>query len=334
MTTANRRQILGLAGVVGGIGLLSACGGVKTGTSGGSSSGSFPTKDIEMSVGFAAGGSTDVMTRALTDPVGKSLGVTLPVINTPGANGVLAAKELSQKLADGYAIGTVNASTFTITPLAVAENERVAIDDLEVICGFTQDDYVLASHSKSSLKSIDDMKKAGKRITYGTTGIGSGAQLCAALTFALTGIDGEDVPFKGDAPAITALLGEQIDVASIQLAAAMEYFKSGELQPVAVFSEEPLPQVPEIKTAKQQGVNFAVTQYRTLCAPVGIPQDAKDALLKAFKEAVEAPEFKKFCEERVLRPTFFGADEMTKLLREAAEQNKKLVEDNGINLAG
>src|SRR5699024_7063128 len=108
MSIYSRRNVLTATGVLGGIGLLSACGGVKT-SGGDSGSSDYPTKNIEVSVGFAPGGSTDVLTRALTDPVAQALGVSLPVVNRPGANGVLAAKELTQQEPDGYKIGTVNA---------------------------------------------------------------------------------------------------------------------------------------------------------------------------------------------------------------------------------
>ena len=333
MSNYTRRNVLAAA-IMGGIGLLTACGGVKTsGGSGGGGSSDYPKKDIETSVGFAPGGSTDVMARALTEPVGAALGITMPIVNSPGANGVLAAKELTQKEPDGYTVGVVNASTFTITPLAVAENEKVAIDDLDIILGFTQDDYILVANSNSKYKSIDDLKKAGKKLSYGTTGVGGGGQLCAALTFGMAKIDGDDVPFEGDAPALTAVLGEQVDVASVQLAAAKEYLDSGEVHGIAVFSEEPLEQISKVKTAKQQGLDFAVSQWRTLCAPKGTDENAKKVLLEAFTEAVKDDAFVKFCEKRLLQPTFFESKEMTKMLTESADRYQKLIDEHGIKLS-
>lgn len=327
-----RRNLLSLTGTVGALGLLSACGGVKT-SGGDSGSGEFPAKDIEMTVGFAPGGSTDVMTRALTDPVGKALGVTLPVINTPGANGVLAAKELTQAEPDGYTVGTVNASTFMITPLAVSENEKVDIDELDIVMGFTQDDYVLVVHSDSDYSSIDDLKGAEGSLKYGTTGVGSGAQLCAALTFAMAEIDAEDVPFEGDAPALTAILGQQVDAASVQLAAAKEYLDTGDIRAVAVYSEEPVEEIPDVKTAREQGLDFFVSQFRTLCVPKGTDDEAKDVLRDAFMEAAQADAFVTFCEERLLQPTVYEAEEMTQMLKDAKERYTELVDEYGIDLA-
>ena len=332
MSSYSRRNVLAATGVLGGIGLLSACGGVKT-SGGGSDSSDYPTKDIEVSVGFAPGGSTDVMARALTEPVAQALGVTLPVINTPGANGVLAAKDLTRQDPNGYKVGVVNASTFMITPLAVAENEKVDIDELDIILGFTQDDYILVTHSDSEYQNISDLKKADRKLSYGTTGVGGGGQLCAALTFAMAKIDGDDVPFEGDSPALTAVLGKQVDVSSVQLAAAKEYLDSGELRGLAVYSEEPLDQIADVKTAKQQGLDFSVSQFRTLCAPKGIDSAAKETLLTAFTEAVKADAFVEFCEKRVLQPTFYDSKQMTDMLTEAKDKYEKLVDEHGVKLS-
>ncbi len=326
-----RRRVLTVSGSLGLIGFVTGCGGVKT-SDGGGGSGDFPTKDIEVSVGFAPGGSTDVMARALTDPVGQALGVSLPVINTPGANGVLAAKDLTEKDPDGYTIGVVNASTFMITPLAVSENEKVGIDELDIVLGFTQDDYVMVVHKNSGFTSLEDLKNVGRQVKYGTTGVGSGAQLCSALTFAMAEIDAEDVPFEGDAPALTAIIGEQVDAAGVQLAAAKEYLDSGDIIALAVYSEEPIEQLPDVKTAKEQGFDIVVSQYRTVCAPKGTPEDAKSVLRDAFTEAAESDAFKKFCEDRLLQPTVYDSDEMTSMLTEAADRYKSLVDEYGIDL--
>ena len=186
--------------------MLSACGGVKTTSTGGE--GKYPTGNIQMSVGASPGGSTDLITRAIAEGLGKELGVSVPVVNKPGANGALNAKELQSAKPDGYKIAVQNASLFTITPLAVSAAEAVKVDDFDLITGISQDDYVLAAPAGSGYKTIADLKKSGKNIKYGTTGVGTGAQLASALTFKVAGIPSTDVPFDGGAPAMTALLGK------------------------------------------------------------------------------------------------------------------------------
>src|SRR5688500_4325269 len=149
--------------VVSGLGLafalaVSACGSNLGGGSGDGGA-EFPGGDpITIYVGADPGGSTDLIARALAEPVSDDLGVAVTVENKPGANGALAAKELAGKNADGHTIMVFNGSLAFITPLAVPEDEAVDIADYEIITGVSQDDYVLVTAPSSSLKTVEDIK--------------------------------------------------------------------------------------------------------------------------------------------------------------------------------
>ncbi|MEW1841685.1 tripartite tricarboxylate transporter substrate binding protein [Nonomuraea angiospora] len=328
-----RRRLL--TGVIGGAAALAltACGGVKT-TSSGGGDGKYPTGNIEFSVGASAGGSTDLITRALAQGMGKELGVSAPVLNKPGANGALNAKELQSAKADGYKIAVQNASLFTITPLTVSSAEATKIDSFDVITGVSRDDYVMATNSQSGYKSIEDMKKAGKTIRYGTTGVGTGAQLASALTFKTAGIEATAVPFDGGAPALTALLGNQVDVSTMQIGEAIENIKAGKLVPLAVFSDQRIPFLPDVKTAKEQGFDVLVTQYRFLTAPKGTPEDVKARLLEAAKKTFATPEYKKFNEDNSLTPMEVSPQEVLSSLQKDTATYKEQLSKYGISLAG
>ncbi|WP_307781276.1 Bug family tripartite tricarboxylate transporter substrate binding protein [Agilicoccus flavus] len=233
---------------------LSACGGVKTSTGGGGgdASATYPSGNIEMSVGASAGGSSDLISRALSTGMGKELGVSMPVINKPGANGALVAKELKGAKPDGSKIAVQNASLFAITPLAVSEAEVTKIEDFDVIYGVSIDDYVMVTNPKSGYKTLADVKAAGKNIKYGTTGVGTGAQLASALTFKTAGVNATPVPFDGGAPNLTAVLGNQVDASTLQVGEAVENIKSGKLVPLAVFSGKRVTYLPEVKTARSR----------------------------------------------------------------------------------
>ncbi|MEV4801426.1 tripartite tricarboxylate transporter substrate binding protein [Nonomuraea sp. NPDC049421] len=330
--TAPRRILLGVAGAVAAM-ALTACGGVKT-TSSGGGDGKYPSGNIEFSVGASAGGSSDLITRALAQGIAKELGVSAPVINKPGANGALAAKELQAAKPDGYKIAVQNASLFTITPLTVSPAEATKIDSFEVITGVSRDDYVMATNPKSGFTSIEDMKKAGKTIRYGTTGVGTGAQLASALTFKTAGIDATAVPFDGGAPNLTALLGNQVDVSTMQIGEAIENIKGGKLVPLAVFSKERIPYLPDVKTAIEQGFDVQVTQYRFLTAPKGTPENVKSKLLDAAKKTFATPEYKKFNEQNSLTPMEVSPQEVLDALQKDSSTFKAKLDEFGISLAG
>ncbi|WP_049561473.1 tripartite tricarboxylate transporter substrate binding protein [Nonomuraea sp. SBT364] len=330
--TASHRILTGVLGAAAAI-ALTACGGVKT-TSSGSDGGTYPTGNIEFSVGASAGGSSDLISRALAQGMAKELGVSAPVVNKPGANGALAAKELQAAKPDGYKIAVQNASLFTITPLTVSAAEATKIDSFDVITGVSRDDYVMATSTASGYKSVKDLKDAGKPIRYGTTGVGTGAQLASALTFEAAGVKATAVPFDGGAPNLTALLGNQVDVSTMQVGEAIENIKAGKLVPLAVFSAERIPFLPDTPTAKEQGFDVQVTQYRFLTAPKGTPEDVKARLLEAAKKTFATPEYKKFNEDNSLTPMEVSPEEVLSALKSDGTNFAAKLDEFGISLTG
>ncbi len=330
-----RRRVATAAGATALALVLTACGGVKTGSGGGNATGGsdYPTKSVEMTVGASAGGSSDLISRAMSKGMGQSLGVAMPVVNKPGANGALVAKELQKAAPDGYSIAIQNASLFAITPLAVSEAEAVKVDDFDIVYGVSRDDYVLATNPKTGWKSIKDMKASGKTIRYGTTGVGTGAQLNSALTFATAGIDATAVPFDGGAPNLTALLGAQVDVSTMQVGEAIENIQAGKLVPLAVFSAERVPFLPDVPTAKEQGFDVQVSQYRFITVPKGTPQAVKDKLVEAAKKTFATAEYKKFNEDNNLTPLEVSGEEIATQLKSDLQSNTDKLAKFNISLA-
>jgi tripartite-type tricarboxylate transporter receptor subunit TctC len=205
--------------------VLTGCGGVQTST-GSDTGGDYPSGTVEMYVGASAGGSSDLISRAISKGLSDNLKASFPVINREGANGALAAAEVAKAKPDGSVIAIQNASLFAITPLAVSPDEVTKIDDFDVVYGVSRDDYVLVTNPASGFKTLKDLENATRTVRYGTTGVGTGAQLAAALLFKNTNVESQAVPFDGGAPALAAVLGNQIDVASLQVGEAIENIQS------------------------------------------------------------------------------------------------------------
>ncbi|MGO2051297.1 MAG: tripartite tricarboxylate transporter substrate-binding protein, partial [Glutamicibacter sp.] len=209
---------------------LTACGGNVGG--GSSSSAEFPSGPVTLTVGQAPGGSTDLIARAAAEGMAESLGVAMPVVNKPGANGALATQEVAALDADGQNLILLNASLITITPLAVSEEEAVSLDDLDVLMGLSQDDYVMVASTDSGVKNLDDIKNSDKKLSFGTTGVGTGSQLAQALLLAQAGIEGTTVPFDSGSPALTAVMGDQVQVSTVQLGEAKPQIDAGTVTPI------------------------------------------------------------------------------------------------------
>lgn len=333
-STFSRRSVFG-AGTGLALALaLTACGGNVASSSTPSDGSKFPSGPVTLTIGAAPGGSTDLIGRALAENAASALGAPIPVVNKPGANGALATKEVGGAKADGQTLVILNASLFAITPLAVSANEAVKIEDYEVITGISQDDYVLVTNSGSGLKTVDEMKKAGKKFNFATTGVGTGSQLAQALLFKQAGIEGTDVPFDGGAPAMTALLGNQVDVATIQLAEAMPQIKAGKLNPVVVFSKERNQYLADTPTAIEAGYDVPVSQFRAVAAPKGTPAPVLEKLRAAFKKAFESEAYKSFNKQNLFTAAESDGAKVAKDWAADAAKFKELAQKYDVNLGG
>lgn len=311
--------------------VLAACGGVETSTGGGGG-GDYPSGTVEMYVGASAGGSSDLISRAISKGLSDSLGESFPVINREGANGALAAAEVASAQPDGSTISVQNASLFMITPLAVGEDEVTNIDDFEVVYGVSRDDYVLVTNPESGYETLEDLKNATKQVRYATTGVGTGSQLSSALMFNELGTDAKDVPFDGGAPALTALLGNQVDVAALQVGEAIENIQSGKLVPLTVFGPERIEYLPDVPTAQEQGLDVDVAQYRFMTVPKGTPDEVKDTIVDGLKETFTTEAYQKFNEQNSLTPMEIPGDEVVAKLEEDRERYADLVDQYSISL--
>jgi tripartite-type tricarboxylate transporter receptor subunit TctC len=329
-----RTHTIRLAVIAGAAGLaLTACGGVSNTSGGGGGKGDdYPSGSVEMYVGASAGGSSDLISRAVSKGLADELGASFPVINKEGANGALAAGTVAKAKPDGSVIAIQNASLFTITPLAVSKDEATSIDDFDVVQGVSRDDYVLVTNPKSGLKSLDDVKHATKKITYGTSGVGTGAQLSCALTYGSAGVKSEAVPFDGGAPTLTAVLGGQVDTACLQIGEAIENIESGKLIPLSVFGPDRVAPLPDVPTAKEQGLDVEVTQYRFMTVPKGTPDDVKKTIADGMKATFETDDYQAFNKQNSLTPMEIPGDEVVAQLEADQKRYADLVAKYHISL--
>ncbi|ONI80137.1 ABC transporter substrate-binding protein [Saccharothrix sp. ALI-22-I] len=309
-----------------------ACGG-NLGSGSDAGAEDFPGGDpITIYVGADPGGSTDLIARALADGAADDLGVAVTVENKPGANGTLAARELGGEKPNGHTLMVFNGSLAYITPLAVPEDEAVDIGDYEIITGVSQDDYVLVTAPSSGLATIDALKNAGRPITYGTTGVGTGSQLAQALLFGQAGVQATAVPFDGGAPTLTAVLGGQVDVGAIQLGEAVEQIEAGQLTPIVTFAEKRPSYLPDTPTVVEAGFDVAVQQSRAVFAPKGTPQPVLDRLRTSFQKVFGSDTYKKFNQDNQLTPNEIDGAQLRDQWSANLATYRKVAEQYGIDL--
>jgi tripartite-type tricarboxylate transporter receptor subunit TctC len=306
---------------------VAACGGVK---GGGDDAGSdYPTRAVNFTVPFAAGGSGDLISRAVAKAAEKPLGQSIVIANKPGANGAVGGKEVLASSPDGYNIALAVKSLFAITPLVVKDPTAIQPDKMEIVTTLVQEDYVLVVNAQSPYQTVEDLVKAPS-VKYATAGVGTGGQLSQALLFKGAGTKATDVPFDGGAPAVTALLGKQVDAMSGSLAETMEQIKAGKLRPLAIFSTERSEFLPEVPTAKEKGYDVVVDQRRFIIAPAGLPEAVSTKLEQSFAEARKDPAYETFLKDNYMARWEVSDQEARQHLTDSAAQFASLTQKFGL----
>ncbi|GAB3807528.1 tripartite tricarboxylate transporter substrate binding protein [Micromonospora zhanjiangensis] len=323
--TARRRLLAGLAALA--VLPAAACSGVQGGKDAAGSK--YPTRAVQFTVPFAAGGSSDLISRAVAKAAEKPLGQSIVITNKAGANGAVGDKEVLATSPDGYNLALAVKSLFAITPLAVKDPTAIKIDSMEIVATLNQEDYVLVVNGNSPYKTLPDLLKA-PTIRYATAGVGTGAQLSQALLFKAANVKATDVPFDGGAPATTALLGNQVEALSASLAETMPQIKAGKLRPLAVFSEKRSTYLPDVPTAKEQGFDVVVDQRRFVIAPTGLPENVSKALESAFTEARKDAAYDKFLKDNYMERWEVSDEDARQHLKDATKQYADLTAKFGL----
>ncbi|MEV6301915.1 tripartite tricarboxylate transporter substrate binding protein [Actinoplanes sp. NPDC051861] len=313
---------------------LSGCGGNLGSDESGEGAASYPERAVTLLIGQDAGGSTDLIGRALAEQASADLKQPITVQNRPGANGAVAAKELAGSKADGYTIMVFVGSLAYITPLAVPADQAVDINNYEVVTGISQDDFVLIANPRTGFKTVKDIVDAKRPVKFATTGVGTGSQLTQTLLFAQAGVDATAVPFNGGAPALTAVLGGQVDVAAVQLGEAKKQIEAGKATPIVTFAEKRPSYMQDTPTATEAGYTVPVQQSRAVVAPKGTPKEVVDRLRAAFQKSFESQAYKDFNTERLLTANEVDGATLLGQWNGSLTQYKDLVAQHKIDLSG
>jgi tripartite-type tricarboxylate transporter receptor subunit TctC len=260
-------------------------------------SGAYPERPVRIVVPFAPGGGTDVVARTLAQEMAKDLGASVFIENRPGAGTIIGTQAVAASRPDGYTLLMGTFSHAVNTTL----NAKLPYDphkDFTPVALIARSFNLVVVNPKSSFGSISDLIAAAKanpgKMTFGTYGVGTSAHLAGELFNDLAKVNLTAVPYKGAAPAITDLIGGQIDVMFTTVASAAALVESGQLRAIAVTSAERSPAFPQLPTVAEAGVpGYAAESWYGLFAPAGTPKEVIDRLNKSAASAVQAEAFTK-----------------------------------------
>jgi tripartite-type tricarboxylate transporter receptor subunit TctC len=309
---------------------LVAC--AEDGGGGEAEAGAFPSGDIEFILPSSPGGSTDLIGRAIGRAMAEPLGVNLTPVNAPGANGTVGGRQALNANPDGYTIVMLFQSLMAITPKAVDDLDAIEFDEMDVLGGLTVEDYVLVINgNESDFDTLDELL-ATPDLSYGTAGIGTGGQLSQALLLSESGVAYRDVPQDGGGPAVTALLGGQVDAITVQVAEAMPHIEEGTFVPLVTFNEERIEFLPDVPSARELGYDIVVDQKRFLATAKGLPEEVRQAYSEALEAAYQSDEYGDFLESNYISRWEVDADEVVTTIGEAEQRFQDQLDEHGVSL--
>jgi tripartite-type tricarboxylate transporter receptor subunit TctC len=261
----------------------------------------WPTKSISLVVPFAAGGPTDSIARLIAVPMGQSLGQTVVVENVPGAGGTIASTKVARAAPDGYTIYIHHMGMAT----AQALYDKLPYDPMtsfEYIGQVADVPMVLLGKKDlpaNNFKELEAYIKAnGSKVTMANAGPGAVSQLCGLLFQSRMGVRLTNIPYKGTGPALTDLLGGQVDLLCDQTTQTIPYIKDGRVKAFGTTTMKRLPAIPNVPTLNEQGLKgFEVKVWHGVYAPKGTPQPILDKINAALKKALNNPDVKKRLED-------------------------------------
>jgi tripartite-type tricarboxylate transporter receptor subunit TctC len=257
----------------------------------------WPTKTVTLLVPFPPGGSTDTVARALAPKLEEKLGQTFIVDNKAGATGTIGAAQVKRAPADGYTFLVTSLGPLVIAPHLLKNVPYDAGKDFDYITVAVQAPNVLVVPPGSPHKSVADViafeKTHPEKMMFASSGNGSSDHLTAELFWLQARVTGVHVPYKGGAPAISDLLGGQVDASFQNINAVIQHINAGKLKALAVTGDKRSPLLPNVPTLAEAGVSGVdVYSWQAVAAPKGLPADVKSKMHAAIAAALNDPQLK------------------------------------------
>lgn len=294
----------------------------------------YPIKPINLLIGYAAGGSTDLTTRALASEVAEILKQPVIANNQVGASGTLVLGRVKGDKNDGYTIYNAPTANFCRIPhlQAVPYNP---LKDFTFIMQYGLYQYGIVVGADAPWKTLEELldyaKKNPNKIKYATSGLGSGQHLVMEYLAKKLGIKWDHVPFVGGTQAVAALLGGHVQVVS-QTPEWKEHVLAGKLRLLVVCTDQRMSAFPSVPTLIEKGFNFAVHSGLSFMGPAGMPPTVVEKLQGAFAQGMKSKVFLEAMDKFDLPPAYLGSDALTKLINRDYQETGELIKSLGIGL--
>ena len=293
----------------------------------------WPARPIKLIVGYTPGGGVDINARLLAGKLSEILGQQVIVENKPGAGTNIANEFVAKAAPDGYTL-LMNTSAVTINMSLFKNPPFNTLRDYVPVAVFSDSQNIMAVNAAKPFKSAADVINAARAkpgaLTYGSAGAGSTQHLTGELFKLQTRTDMLHIPYKGSAPALTALMAGEIDMVFINVPAILPHVKSGRLRPLAAAGSKRSEILPEVPTLKESGINLVMALWYGVLAPAGTPKDIITKLAAAINKAAYSPDIKQRLLDQGAEPVGNTSEEFGAMVKEEVARWAEVVRAAGI----
>ena len=295
----------------------------------------WPNKPIRWIVPFPPGGAMDVMARALAEKSSKSLGQAVVIENKPGAGGNIGADFVARSDADGY--------TMMITSIGMATNKflypKLSYDPVKDFAPVSLiaivPNVLVTNATQPNVKTVSDVIANAKaqpgKLTYASAGNGSSIHLAGEVFTSMAKIDMQHIPYKGSNPAVTDLLGGQVNYMFDSITSAKPHIDAGKLRPIGITTSKRSKALPNVPTIAESGLpGYEVTPWFAVFVPAATPKPIVNKLNAALLDALKSPEIKAKFDGIGAEPLGTSPDELTNYLNKEIERWGKVISTNNI----
>jgi tripartite-type tricarboxylate transporter receptor subunit TctC len=291
----------------------------------------YPSHPVRLVVGFAAGSTTDILARLMGQWLSQRLGQQFVIDNRPGAGGNIGAETVVKSAPDGY--------TLLMVPPAVAANaalyEHLNFDfirDTAPVAGVVRVPNVAEVHPSVPVKTIPELIAYAKdnKLSYASAGIGTPSHLAGQLFNVMTGVNLQNVPYRGDGPAMADLIAGQVPMAFATMIASIEHIRAGQLRPLGVTTLKRSDVLPDLPSISEFVPGYETSSWFGIGAPAGTPADIIEMLNRETNAGLADPAIKARLADMGCMVLTGSAADFGKLIADETEKWGKVIRDAGI----
>ena len=296
----------------------------------------YPSRQITLVIPFAAGGSNDIIARAIGKELADAWGQPVIAENRPGAGGVIGAQTVATASPDGYTLLLVS-TTFTINAAIKKSMPFDTAKDFTPIAFVARSPLLFVSSKGLAVKSAKDALALAKSkpgaLTYASAGVGSINQIAAELIAQSAGVKLLHVPYKGGAPALNDLVGGHVDVYVSSMPQVQQLAQSGQVNALAVTSVKRTKLLPDVPTLDESGIpGFDLSSWWGIVGPAGMPPDVVSKLNAAINKTLNSPEIEKFMASEGAEAQAMTAQQFSDLIHSEIVRWTKVGHDANISI--